>query len=514
MDGAIKQGSPRPGARPISKLTTSGMPKPGESTKAPEVDLQAAYGPPAFKNKTGDATTKLNEPFWAALYAKENIVLHEPDLERFFWYNPTLGIYEEKTSDAIREELAARILQASVEWKEFYPGLVKLRNSAQVHGIIQHLKGISEEREAFSKNAGVIHLANCDLRITETRYLVEPISAKSKARWRLPFNYDPHADCPRFKNELLTPLDLDQLLVVQKVLALYLTGENPLHKIVILDGEAGGGKTTLALVFQEIFGPRKAGSLRTSLLDERFELGRFYDKTLLIGADVGPQFLQESGAGALKKLTGGDYLEAELKTSNRVIELYGRFNVLITANVRLKIRLADDASAWLRRLIIIRYRKQRTGTRILDFHKILMKEEGPGILNWGLAGLELLRKDIDQTGDIVLSPEITRTVQSLVEESDGLRLFLRNNIQSDEFSDISVDELVRGFTGHCQKLGWSMEPIGKIHRDLESLMMELFSRVKRNDIKRWGKAVRGYKGVKFSKTEKDPSEASEEDCNF
>ena len=475
--------------------------------------MQAVYGPPAYRNSAG-RTNKLNEQFWAALYANENVILFEPELDKFFVYNPITGLYEEKSGDSVRKELAQRIFEAAAQWKDIYPGLDELRNEVWLRGIIKHLKGLVEDRDAFAKKEpGLMHLANCDLRITIDGVKTTDISLESKALWRLSFAYNLSTDCPRFKNELLAPLDPDQRLVLQKVFALYLTGENPLHKIVILDGQPGGGKTTLALVLQGIFGPRKAGSLRTSFLDDRFELGRIYDKSLLIGADVGPQFLQESGTGALKKLTGGDYLEAELKTSNRRIDLYGRFNVLITSNVRLKIRLADDALAWLRRLIIIRYRQPRTGPRIIDFHKHLLEEEGPGILAWGIAGLELLRKDIEETGDIVLSEEMNKTVKSLVEESDGLRLFLRNNIERDQHEDISVDELVNAFTNHCQSLNWSMEPVGKIHRDLESLMLELFSSGKSTDIERFGKHVRGYKKVKFRKTAEDPYEAYEEEVS-
>jgi phage FluMu protein gp41 len=432
-------------------------------------------------------------------------------MDKFFSYDSATGIFEEKSIDSIRKELARRIFKAAIEWKNLFPGLDELRNEVSLRGVVQHLKGLTEERDAFAKDLAVMHLRNCDLRITIDGFSPEPISPKSRARSRLPFDYLPDADCPRFKNELLGPLESDQLIVLQKAFALYLTGENPLHKIVILDREAGSGKTEVALTFQKIFGPDKAGALRTSFLEDRFELGRIYDKNLLIGADVGSQFLQEYGAGALKKLTGGDYLEAELKISNRRLSLYGRFNVLITSNVRLKIRLADDAAAWLRRLIVIRYRRTRRNRRILDFHKVLVEEEGPGILNWGLAGLELLRKDIAETGDIVLSDEMRRTVQALVEESDGLRLFLKSNVERNAYSDVSVDELVIAFTNHCQSLNWSVEPVGSIQRSLESLMLELFSSRKRNDIERFGKSVRGFKGVRLSKTEKDPSEASDED---
>jgi phage/plasmid-associated DNA primase len=79
----------------------------------------------------------------------------------------------------------------------------------------------------------------------------------------------------------------------------------------------------------------------------------------VIGADVSARFLNEEGAYRLKAIVGGDMLDAEKKCSNVYFTLTGDFNVLLTANCRLVIRLAGDRGAWERRMAIIDYETER-----------------------------------------------------------------------------------------------------------------------------------------------------------
>ena len=74
----------------------------------------------------------------------------------------------------------------------------------------------------------------------------------------------------------------------------------------------------------------------------------FLGKSLLIGVDVDADFLSGSAISRLKGLVGGDFLDAEKKSNNRNFRLHGRFNVLITSNTRLRIKLQGDQSAWRR----------------------------------------------------------------------------------------------------------------------------------------------------------------------
>jgi putative DNA primase/helicase len=52
----------------------------------------------------------------------------------------------------------------------------------------------------------------------------------------------------------------------------------------------------------------------------------------------------------------------------------------------LLVRLQGDTEAWRRRLLVVRYQNSRSGTTIADFDKVLIEEEGSGILNFALAG--------------------------------------------------------------------------------------------------------------------------------
>jgi len=169
-------------------------------------------------------------------------------------------------------------------------------------------------------------------------------------------------------------------------------------------------------------------------------------KTLLTGADVKSRFLSSKGASKLKSLVGGDFLEAELKNSNHGFTINGYFNVWISCNARLRIALEGDASAWLRRLLIARYEEAYQGQKIPDIHLKLLGEEAPGILNWMLEGLSLLLADIKATGDIRQSPEQQARVVALLQESDSLRLFLKENIVRDDNADLTTDEIVSAYS--------------------------------------------------------------------
>lgn len=102
-------------------------------------------------------------------------------------------------------------------------------------------------------------------------------------------------------------------------------------------------------------------------------------------------------------------LEAERKGSNQTFFVDGNFNVLLTSNSRLRVRLEGDQSAWNRRLTIARYEKPFPGKKIPEIHEHLLATEGPGILNWSLEGTRTLLQDIAQHGTSPLASDRTIT---------------------------------------------------------------------------------------------------------
>ena len=225
-----------------------------------------------------------------------------------------------------------------------------------------------------------------------------------------------------------------------------LLGYNVAQKMLLLQGLSGTGKTTLALILQGIVGAENISELRTAHIDERFEIGRYLGKTLLIGVDVPADFLSGPAISRLKGLTGGDFLDAEKKSSNRNFRLHGRFNVLVTSNSRLRVRLEGDQAAWRRRLLVVHYREERTSKTVRDFDQVILREEASGVLNWGLEGLRNLYDDLDRYGDIQLTEAQRQSIENLLEESDSLRIFLmRHIVHTDRKEDLTVDEIVSAY---------------------------------------------------------------------
>lgn len=78
----------------------------------------------------------------------------------------------------------------------------------------------------------------------------------------------------------------------------------------------------------------------------------------------------------MKRLTGCDFIEAEFKGGNTRASLMGVFNILITSNNRLRVRLDGDEEAWRRRLLLVKFENPPVKKKIADFAKILVRDEG------------------------------------------------------------------------------------------------------------------------------------------
>ncbi|MBI4846285.1 MAG: hypothetical protein HY810_07430 [Candidatus Omnitrophica bacterium] len=464
---------------------------------APDLqNLISQYGDPYYLSKDG-AVTALNQAFWASLHQAEHIQLFEPDEREFYRYNPESGLYSVISEDTIKQEIAARILDVSRE--QGLPSLERKRTNSSQNHIVAQLKGISEKKNAFRRDNTIVHLANGVIVFKnngEADFC--SFSPDYCSRNQCPIPFDASAKCDRFFDELLIPsVSADDALLLQKYTGLCLLGNNLIQKLLILDGKPGRGKSTLALIIQKLVGQINVTELRTRHLSERFELFRYLKKNLLVGVDVPGQFLSEKGAYVIKGLVGGDWFDAEQKCGTGSFPFQGNFCILITSNSRLQVRLDGDTGAWKRRLLIIRFEAPAPAKKIPHFDDLLIQEEGSGILNWALQGLGLLLKDIQTGGDIKLSKAQDKIVEGLLAESDSLRHFLIENVVQDEEADLSTTEIVEAYAEYCPLKGWNPKPITVIHRELESLMLELFGTSKSHSIKRDDKSTKGFRRVAF-----------------
>lgn len=459
------------------------------------------YGVPVFftkPDKEGTCYVKgINEAYWAGLYAAEHVVLYEPDEQTLFRYDIETGAFGVISPEAIKDAISYRMLEVSRQ-DESMRLLENQRTERNLNAIVSRLKGVVEHRHAFTDRPRAVHLANCMLRLEDGEFYPAAFSPDFRSRNRSPIIYDPTATCPRFLNELLLPaVHAEDAILLQKMAGLCLLGENLIQRFLILDGEPGRGKSQYGIVLQYLVGRENVTQLRTRHLEERFELFRFLRRTLLVGVDVDADFLSSKGASTIKGLVGGDLMDAEQKGGTGIFQIEGKFNMLMTSNCRLKVKLQGDVGAWRRRMLIVRYEAPPPKVKIPNFGELLVREEGPGILNWALEGLRMLLRDIEETGDIRLTARQSGVVDSLLAESDSLRFFLRECVKHEKGSDLTVGEIVQAYAHYCPDKGWDPLPESRIGSQLGTLMLELFQTSKSNSCQRDGRATRGYRGVTF-----------------
>lgn len=463
------------------------------------------YGPPGYENAKG-VLNKVNENFWAAYYAAgKDKIIFEPAEAEFYDYIDTAGIFAPKSADVIRTELSALTMSAANNWKG-YQVLESFRDTYRLSGIVAALRGQTEERDFFNQDHHFVHLGDCTLKFAPdgSNFSVEAFSPDHRSRNRSPISYKAGADCPLFKDKLLSHLSPDDQSLLQKYSGQCLLGRNLAQRFVILDGVGGASKGAFVLTLAGVIGAKNVYELRTHLLAERFEIGRMTGRTLLVGPDVKGTFLASRGAYRIKSLVGGDPLEAESKGSNHRFTVYGVFNLIINSNSRLCILLEGDQSAWERRLVIVRYEKPYNGQRIFEIERWLLEREAAGILNWCIDGLKLLLQDYHQTGDIILSAEQKKRVSDLLSESDSLRLFVANEIVRDdskmangEHYSLTVHEIITDYIDDCISKDWSPLAPSTVEKQLPELMLRCHQVAKANDIPRNGKHRRGFWRVHF-----------------
>jgi phage/plasmid-associated DNA primase len=166
--------------------------------------------------------------------------------------------------------------------------------------------------------------------------------------------------------------------------------------------------------------------LRVDQLKQRFETSRLIGKMLLTVIEAPADFLNQDGAEIVKALVGHDEMKGERKNVNESLRVQGRYPIVVTSNEELRVRLAGDESAWARRLLNVDYRRPRpNGSKIIDnFHEILLREEGPGILNWMINGALVHWQELQAQKGFQISQQQIKRVENILLRSKSVEVCL------------------------------------------------------------------------------------------
>ena len=436
----------------------------------------------------------LNQMFFVRKYALENHVLFDSGLGEFFQYDPQDGLWKKQSVETIKRGFLDALTAAAIETG--VSSIFVKRTDGCVAGLVSLLRATVETRDAFSKRPAAIHVANGMICFDGDDVTLKTFHPDYLSRNQCPFAFDPDANCPRFKKELLeSALEPDDIGLLQKWAGAVMLGHNAAQRFLLMLGTPGGGKSSVMNILERTIGLQNVSQLRTEHLADKFELFSFVGKTLLTGKDVASDFLMQKGAHVLKALVGHDLLEAEKKGFNERVLLRGDFNVGITCNTDLNIRLQGDAGAWRRRLLVIKYERPAPAKKNVRFSDELLEQEGHGILRWIVEGAIALLDDLSEFGDYHLSNRQKEQVDRLMDQSDSVRHFVREGVGRSKGEDVAAADLLVGYYEFCEVRGWQPFPTNDLRMQLPKHMLEIHKSNSRNDIKRGEKSVRGYKHV-------------------
>jgi len=464
-------------------------------------------------SKKGDAPAicvpvQLNEAFFAALLVREGNDKDPAvfDLEENKWLRYcSKGSYQQVKAEMLHDPLDKLLLDVArkctapnVDTKplQFY-----LRSTKILTPIITKASGMAcVDSDIWQWPPRIIPVANGVVDIGQNKLL--PHSPDYYFRGVVAVDYVTGATCPRWTEMLGKQLEPDDVDLIQRLAGLTLIGRNVAQVMTLLYGAAGSSKGTVVRVIIGLIGQGNTGTLRTSKLDGRFEMGRHCHKLLLYGADVDEDFLSNQGAALLKSITGEDPLSVEFKNSNVTPPAKPiKASVLLTTNSRLRIRFQGDKEAWRRRLIIVPFDQEvPEDERLPSFSEKLLESEGPGILNWGLEGARRLLVD---GGRIILSDRQRRIRDALLDESESSVAFAKEGVVKDGRGRLLASKAYEGYVGFCTARKWAPETPQRFWTEFKRAVVDSYGITQSTDLVTASGNVRGWRGIRLKNDRND-----------
>ena len=160
----------------------------------------------------------------------------------------------------------------------------------------------------------------------------------------------------------------------------------------MLIGSPGSGRSTIKDVLSAVVGRRNVVSTSAIALADRFGLEPFMGKTLAILGDARTGDSHDTAVmmDRLLRISGGDPVEVNRKGKPILQDVLMRTRLVIVSNEMPNFR--DSSKAIVRRYLPLCTPRSFEGREDRTLTKRLLQEL-PGLLNWAIAGRELLAND-------------------------------------------------------------------------------------------------------------------------
>ena len=359
------------------------------------------------------------------------------------------------TINKIEEEAE---LVESDEAKAAIKGFAQLsRSNSKINAALERaskLESIARDYAEFDRFDNFFHCSNGEFNL-ETGTLV-PHSPDFLATKGSEVKYDPSATCPGFERYLHAVMGGNENLIayLRRCAGYTLTVSTGEAAMFILTGPSGTGKTTFLSILTGVLGTYAKRAQRGTFMRKHGDEGQPFDYAGLEGCRAFIASETEEGKqiaiAKVKEITGNEASITACRKFRDSYEFKPKCKVWLACNDFPKAPAGDEA-LWDRlKPVPFNVKFRDTQSEIKDLAEKLVQEEGSGILNWMLRGLE----EYMEIG-LAVPEEAKQKAQELRDEQDFLGRFLEErSARTDANGEmVLVSKLYDTFKMHSDATG-------------------------------------------------------------
>ena len=286
-----------------------------------------------------------------------------------------------------------------------------------------------------------------------------PVLARHSPRFfstvKLPYNYDPQANCPMwtaFLEDVLSG-DKEYMTLIQQWCGYLLRPDLREQRFLLCVGEGANGKGVFFEVVKDLVGPVNCSQVPLSRFGKPFALYTTYGK-LVNMTNESTHIIDEEAESILKSYVAGDRYTFERKFRES-IDAVPTAKLMIATNSLP--RFNDKTEGVWRRILLVPFdRSVPEDRQIKNLAQEIAGQELPGIFNWAMDGL----KGLNKAGSFIRPARTQELMEAYRRDSDPARAFLAEHFtHSPNANGVACYEVYSQYRQWCQDNGY--HPLGE-----------------------------------------------------
>lgn len=384
--------------------------------------------------------------------------------ERGDFYEYQMGVYRSLQVEEVRSMIFREMLK---------DGLTNYRTVSKANDKIatfKSLDGRTFKEEDENPNPNILNFKNGLLDIENYQLLQHTPNYLSTSQ--IPVIYNHEARCPRWLQFIqeVTCDDPDQAKLLQQIAGYALTTDTNFAKAFIFFGSGANGKSMFSRMLGKIVGRDAVSTLNLSTITRQFGVTGLIGKKVNFIDEISGNYFESN---VIKGIISGERMAAEVKYRPEPLEFQPTVKLIFSVNELPKIN--DTTPGLYRRFLIVPFDRSFEAKPDLHLEEKLTAEL-PGILNWAVEGLKILRFD-GRFNETERNFELMRSFKS-----DNSPVVEFVNLYYEPSADatarhygLAVSELYTQYRGYCLDHGYKPKAMANFSRELQHNRVDGYS---------------------------------------